>query len=157
MKKDEKGKEGRRRYRPRRSPRICRLSREHDVLLTFDDGDVWIERWYATQAGATVYYYVSMKTGACRKLEPPTGAGATIYREEHGAGIPEILELGGGGLGDLLLGDEPRRERGPWRTMREVRRFALWPFSNDEIREMPFTQVSPQLQKGQRKRDLCEA
>lgn len=46
------------------------------------DGCIWIERWFNTQCGLTIRYYVNMTNGDCQKYEPPTGAEMIIVTEE---------------------------------------------------------------------------
>jgi len=62
-----------------------------------------------------VYYYMSMKTGECRLLEPPTGASLIVYRA------------------DLERKDSDGKFVIPF----EVRQFARWPMSNVELRSIP--------------------
>lgn len=62
------------------------------LLKTPDDQDVWVEGRYRSSTGGDIPYFRSVRTGVCRKMEPPTGAHRCIrYRDNSEADMLRSL------------------------------------------------------------------
>ena len=75
-------------FRPKPSP----LSEKYclDSVLP-NDHDIWVESSYqSSTTGATIPYYRSIRTGQCRKMDPPTGARRCVRKNDN-AGTKDWL------------------------------------------------------------------
>jgi len=75
-------------YQP--SPSVSILAQDHNIR---PDYDIWVERWYKSQAGLRIYYYVSMKDNSSQLLEPPTGASIIIPQGELEQQPQQVKEM----------------------------------------------------------------
>ena len=65
---------------PKPSPLSLRHCRD-DVLE--GDDDIWVQAYYTNAAATRIPYYRSLRTGSCRKMEPPTGARRCVRRDDN--------------------------------------------------------------------------
>lgn len=103
---------------PRPSPLTVRYCRDDNALPS--DRDIWVEAYYTSSTTQRpIPYYRSVRTGACRKVEPPTGAQICVGLSQTGAAGPPSSAL--------------------------LAAVAQQPVSKDDIRAMPAPRVDPNI------------
>lgn len=102
-------------------PRPSSLSKNgcRDASLP-NDHDIWVEASYqSSTTGTSIPYYRSLRTGNCRKIEPPTGARRCVRRRDDNTAETEH--------------DAARAAAKEW----ILRAVAEQPLSKDQIRSIP--------------------